>query len=362
MNKETTELEEITEPQFVPASKWERILYAFITIAMPIISFAITYDDILNPDWQDGHISSYAGILLGGTVSRYFFPFLIYAIIAFGLLLFAPKGFSRSFFIRLGIYTGGILALQYVIILSVFTNGVGAIIAIVGGLALFFSTRFLYRKFGVKKTVLIYIAFFLGFYAIWALATDFRDALSALSLVVIFFFATAPFAVLVIATLTSWHLQKEYPFSRKEVLGLGAWLFPYVAAWRLAILKMMEVYSSLPTQPPCYIATAAAKGHPRFVKSEPVLANNGKIININPQLRYLKFAEICLVIIVPSFHKILRKIYDLVGKKLAQRINHPLLADMAYLMLKPFEWGTRFVMKALFPNLNQIAMKIYQGK
>ncbi|MCP4924136.1 MAG: hypothetical protein GY915_08950, partial [bacterium] len=109
MTEENIELSEKEEPNFVPTSKGERFLYAFIAIVMPIISFAITYDDILNPDWQDGHLTSYAGILLGGTVSRYFFPFLIYAMLAFGLLLFAPKRFSKSFFIRLGVYTGILL-------------------------------------------------------------------------------------------------------------------------------------------------------------------------------------------------------------------------------------------------------------
>ncbi len=362
MTEENTELTEIEETQFVPTSKGERFLYAFVAIVMPIISFAITYDDILNPDWQDGQLTSYVGILLGGTVSRYFFPFLIYAMIAFGLLLLSPKRFSRSFFIRLGIYTGIVLALQYVILLGLFTVGIATIASVIGGTLLYFGTRFLHRKIGAKKTALIYVTILLGIYVVWGIATDFRDALSVLSLVVIFFFATAPFAVLVIGVITSRELIREYPVSQKEYLGLGVWFIGYIVVWRLAILKMMEVYSALPTQPPCYIATAAAKGHPQFVRSTPLRAQDGQIVRVNAQLRYLKFAEIALMVITPRIHKLLRKIYDIAGKALARGVVHPLSADMAYLALKPFEWSARSLMKILFPDFNEIAKKIYQGK
>lgn len=34
----------------------------------------------------------------------------------------------------------------------------------------------------------------------------------------------------------------------------------------------------------------------------------------------------------------MRRVYDYIGPRLARRLVHPLLADAAYLLLKPFEW------------------------
>ncbi len=91
-----------------------------------------------------------------------------------------------------------------------------------------------------------------------------------------------------------------------------------------------------------------------------VLVGDGQIVRINAQLRYLKCAELTLMIVSPRVHKMLRNIYDVLGKFLAQGIRSPFIADFAYLVLKPIEWEAKIVMKVLFPNLAEVANKIYQ--
>ncbi|OQX17935.1 MAG: hypothetical protein BWK76_09030 [Desulfobulbaceae bacterium A2] len=42
----------------------------------------------------------------------------------------------------------------------------------------------------------------------------------------------------------------------------------------------------------------------------------------------------------------LRMVYDRVGRPLARRMTNPYVADVAYLLLQPFEWGTMGALKA----------------
>ena len=76
-----------------------------------------------------------------------------------------------------------------------------------------------------------------------------------------------------------------------------------------------RVYSKLPLEDPsgCYIATAAARGHPAIVKSWPVQLAGGKILQVNRQLAILKAGELALRALAPRLHCALRWIYDFVG-------------------------------------------------
>jgi hypothetical protein len=140
-----------------------------------------------------------------------------------------------------------------------------------------------------------------------------------------------------------------------------AWLAAYAVAWRYDILKMYELYAALPPQPPpdCYIATAATQGHPRVVGSRLVQRADGKSMQVNGQLQVLKFAEQALLAVNPRWHTALRRIYDVVGKSLARRIRSPFLADIAYLLLKPFEWLARWLLKMIIPEIDALTEKIY---
>src|SRR5262249_24674408 len=101
------------------------------------------------------------------------------------------------------------------------------------------------------------------------------------------------------------------------------------------------VYSKLPLTAPqnCYVATAAARGHQSIVRSTRVMASDGSWFMVNDQLRRLKAAELIIEGLFPKLHRLMRSLYDQLGPPLArQMIGRPLLADAAYLLLKPAEW------------------------
>jgi hypothetical protein len=73
----------------------------------------------------------------------------------------------------------------------------------------------------------------------------------------------------------------------------------------------------------------------------------------------LKCAELALLAINPRLHIVLRRIYDVVGKTLARKIQNPFMADIAYVALKPAEWLARLILKILISNVDLIAKEIY---
>ncbi|MEK6234867.1 MAG: hypothetical protein N2C14_09155, partial [Planctomycetales bacterium] len=66
-------------------------------------------------------------------------------------------------------------------------------------------------------------------------------------------------------------------FSLAQIFCVTAWFGVYLAAWRQSVQLMLIEYSKLPTEPPgCYVATAAAKGHARFVGARSTAFANGE--------------------------------------------------------------------------------------
>lgn len=174
--------------------------------------------------------------------------------------------------------------------------------------------------------------------------------------------ASAPFWSLLIMGVTGFRLLKHYEtgFTLLRGVGILAWLGGFAAAWSVAIIRMFQLYAELPPQPPdCYIATAAANGHARFVGSREVALANGARMRVNVQLQRLKCAELALKAISPRLHAMLRKLYDALGRPLAKRMTNPFVADAAYLLLKPFEWISIFVLRLIVPEINILARKMY---
>jgi hypothetical protein len=155
--------------------------------------------------------------------------------------------------------------------------------------------------------------------------------------------------------------QERMRFTLRTLMGVITWFAAYFAAWRTAVVLMLQQYSELPVTPPsdCYVSTAAAKGHRRFVRGEPVSARSGEMRRVNDQMRYLKAAELLLRASSPRGHRVLRSIYDRVGPVLAATLVHPALADTAYLALKPAEWLARAVLALLVPGQGALIRSLY---
>jgi hypothetical protein len=121
---------------------------------------------------------------------------------------------------------------------------------------------------------------------------------------------------------------------------IAGWLVAYSAAWTKSYFAAIEAYYQLPlTSPGCYIATAAAQGHRRIVRSWP--AGDRRI---NGQLALLKAGERRLENRLPRVHRLMRRVYDGIGPGMARQMRHPWIADLAYLTLKPIEWLTTAVL------------------
>jgi hypothetical protein len=349
----------------IPVSKSGRLLYLSTTILIPIMLFVMAYDGSFGPDWQSGSMSDYTLIMLSGEASYYFYPLLIYSMLCMLLIIASPIRFARLFIVRLGIYTGAILAIQYATLfsLSMVEIEVYAIAAL--GVVIPYGARWLFRKMAQKygKSMAWYLMLgLLGCLAVIAVIVT-REMFAPFALLLLAL-ASGPYWCVICVGLVSWRLLKSYELplrnKRQQVFGGLAWVLPFLGAWRLSFLKTMEVYSSLPTYPPdCYIATAAAKGHTRLVMSQPVVIRNELEFRVNAQMKYFKCAELLLLAVQPKAHQKLRELYDFVGRRLSQAIVHPILADIIYLTLKPFEWLAKGLLVVVIPDIGKITPAIY---
>jgi hypothetical protein len=349
-----------TKQLLVPKSRWERALYALIVIVLPILCFSLSFfwSDILKPEWQSGEFSDYAMLMILPGATIFFFPFMAYAIVSIVLLQVAPERFAKRFIIRFGIHTGTILALQYAIFTASFTFTIG-----LGFAAILFFIKWLLGKIKSRfiATGIVFLLFILAGIGAMLWMHISIPQLSFIGLIAIL--SASPILCLAITVVTSFKLLKFYKtgaFTFGQGIGLLVWLGSYGLAWRFSVLKAIEVYKSLPPQPPsCYIATAAARGHKSIVRSQPVVLQSG-LLWVNLQLQYLKCAELALQALAPKLHHCLRKMYDFVGKAMAGKLKNPSLADLAYLTLKPLEWLTRLVLKVLIPEIDLVARELYR--
>ncbi|HNB41159.1 MAG TPA: hypothetical protein PLG52_06645, partial [Anaerolineales bacterium] len=105
---------------------WKRILFGLFVVAAPIFNFSLI--ELMKPEWQDGRFTSYLYLFLLPEASWGFFPLLLYAILSYLLLLWDSEQFADSMIIRLGIYGGTLLALQYSILSFIATFSVSPMV------------------------------------------------------------------------------------------------------------------------------------------------------------------------------------------------------------------------------------------
>lgn len=355
------EMNEPIAPSDFPVRGWWKIFYAVFLLIIPAFSFWAVA--AIKPEWQSGDRDAYVPLLMLPEAAVFFLILIAYSIVCYLLLLFYSDRFAKFFAVRLGIYTGVFLALQYTILLGayLFYNAKSLAILLVWFLPLYLPK--LYRLSIVKKVLNFVrpwmIAVVLIAYAVIVAAI--RDqAFIPLFLVFLGLIAAGPFWSFLIAMQASiWLLNyHETNFTLPRGLGIAAWLASFIVAWRYDILKMYELYAQLPPVPPpdCYIATAAAQGHPRFVGSRMVQLANGHSMQVNRQLQVFKCVELALMAVAPRTHKVLRRMYDFLGKPLARMIRYPLLADAAYLLLKPFEWAAGSILRRIVPEVMSISI------
>lgn len=317
---------------------------------------------------------AWAGLLLGGTAGVCFYPCLALAMTSMAAVCAAPERYMPRFAVRLGLYSGVVLAIQYIALLALsFEQSRWSAVAycavaaaLLGGIkAANWALWSALRRWQSRRPrydwplapgpmIVLAIAGVVG-------------AIVGFPYILAFTLATAPVWTLSAFLTMSAIAYRSVPggpqLGLSQLLGCVSWLAAYMASWRFAIVVSWHEYELLPTTPPaCYIATAATRGHRAIVRSERIRLSGGRYCLINDQLRWLKAFELAIKAIAPGLHAMIRWVYDRVGPALASAIAvHPLLCDVAYLLLKPCDWIARGVLRMFVPDAGTRIAAFYRG-
>ena len=357
-----------------PLSTFVRAACAVGGIVLPAICLLLNAAfNPLAPEWQTGMWSARVKLLLAAEVIWLFYPFLLYAMASLALLLYDPLRWATSAWVRLGIYTGAVLALHHTLLAAVATAqppavlsprtllalAVAAAATVVPAAAAWLTEQGLERLTRRTADPVRRQAVYGGGILIAVIVA------SSVGGLVFMLIGGAPALALASFGAMSWFAWEH---AGPGASGLARWLPPlgwavgYAAAWRVAIGRAADAYASLPTTPPdCYVCTAAARGHPRVVGSRAVHGPGGPPLWVNRQMRRLKCTEVVLRAACPPLHRRCRRLYDRFGPRLAGRLRHPLLADAAYLSLKPAEWLAAAALTVLLPDARRRVGRFYDA-
>ncbi|MSU28167.1 MAG: hypothetical protein CK546_01940 [Pedosphaera sp.] len=132
---------------------------------------------------------------------------------------------------------------------------------------------------------------------------------------------------------------------------LKAWLAG-IPLWAGAFYYSWKTFSQLPDEPPkgCFVVTAAARGHIQLVGPFVPYQRHGRARSVNHQLLTFWAFEERWQATAPRTHRAFRRLYNVVGPRLARRLANPWFADAAYLALKPCEWIAARLLPEASPN------------
>lgn len=373
------EVDVLTEP---PVSRWRRFVRFFLRsrpvfwktlgclggIVIPAFCFLIAMPNgspLVTSKWQSGNPNQYANLMLQWPSVLPFYPILLFCMVCCWLVLFGGQRWIDRIWIRFGIYTGIPVAVQFHVLLfspndwnpvhfgysviSLFV-GVAITLAVVVILMSFFALAGkLKRKIGdVAFVVLLLVAFAVRCLLVWVNDLD----ASLASIFIPYELGGAVLGCLILSTvfatttysLLAWHVwhraeDRRIRFGLLQMLGGLTWSAAYLAAWRASVVMAIAEYKTLPmSDPRCYVCTAAARGHRRFVGSFEITLDDGTKAVANRQLQVLKAAELAVMVTLPKLHHGFRWIYNRVGPKMAACLATHWIADIGFVTLKLIEW------------------------
>jgi hypothetical protein len=330
----------------------------FAGAVLPLICFAISFPE--RPRWQSGRYEEYAKLLLSHAGSAPQYPFLLYSMVCLVLLVWRPERWRDRSVVRLGIYLGVLLAAEFWVVFHTALGGTESGYM----LPLFFSALAVAVTWAAGKLnpwAWVAIAVLFGLMVL-ASGGDFLGLGIFLALWCSTTWAFASYAYLAVGLLRA-RSAEGFRFSLTQLLAIMGALSAHLAAWRLSFLQVLDDYAQLPTTAPhgCFVCTAAAGGHPRFVRSEVVHSTVWGPQRVNDQLRYLKAFELLLLRLCPGAHAGCRRIYNRLGPRAAAWLRHPLAADAGYLLLKPAEWLARLCLILAIPGHGALIRRLYRS-
>ncbi|MBX2850275.1 MAG: hypothetical protein KTR15_00850 [Phycisphaeraceae bacterium] len=331
-----------------PVSQIVGLLFGMFGPGMVVLLASFDPMQPLTVDWQSGQLRDYVGTMLAGRAMWAFYPFLLWSYIALVVLLSAPMAMGRLWWVRIGLWLGCLLGVQYQIILSVGLLGLSEQfwIACVFGLipmgilaAVVISQRALdatrkpkprqRRNWQVSLVVVgLTIAALIGI------------GVASRGMVLMVVLLGGPYLMLLCMSAALCRVYRtdfSQPAERSKPIPVAATALGYVAAWPIAISQAQIVYNSLPTtDPSCYACTASAHGHRWLTRATPVRFPGGRVVLVTQQMRTLKAAELLIAARFPRLHRSMRRVYDRVGPRIASQIRSRWLADVSYLFFVPF--------------------------
>ncbi len=345
--------------------------YLLFTVVIPLLViafFAFITGTGVGPtvDWQTGQWNDYVEIYLFFPSLAYILPFMFLSIISITLLAADYRQFKKFFVVRLGIYTGALIAWEYAMLghFALINTQFFYFTAI--ALLLLWIAHILCKKLEGWKIAVLVIIIGLAFEIFgFAQGMGMGGIFMMMAITVVTSIIGSPAWAGFFATLLSWKLLHEKTSEDEKWVGkkieyVLLYIVTYATAVSFAIEEAVKAYYKLPVTPPssCYVATAASKGHKAFVGSQPAIGSDGEQFLLNRQLQYCKYVELTIKTISPSTHRWLRKYYNNFGARLAKRIHNPWLADAAFILLKPIEW-TGIALTVLMPTHRPLVQKLY---
>jgi len=328
-----------------------RCLMFLSGVLCPLI-FIFTFgpsDFLLLDAWQDGRWKTKVSLLLSLPVMLPFLPGILFSIVSLGCLCIRPES-HKYLWVKTGIYTGAILSTHFCLLTAIATDGVvlflGLATIVIGGpiaYGLFailgaFSKNIDIKRFSIQAMMSIVLLIALGITLFQLFGPEF---FAPLANVILGFLGTPAFCA-VTYVLTAGRIafiKQKTKYPKGFFFILTGWMVHYFAAWQIAIKLMTDEYSKLPATMPsggCFISSAAAWGHPVLVRTFP---NQGDR-KVNRQMQDVKILEFSLQVIAPKTHRILRRIYNRIGPKLASVFRRsPYLADLAFVAFLPFQFA-----------------------
>lgn len=316
--------------------------------------------------WQSGRMVDYQLVFMSGVPLAYFLPVFLFSMAGLIAVVFQPS--TRKLpWVRVALMGGAIASVVHLLCLLPLTGLVVPLIAavFVGPCLAFLIWTVMQipwsyvRKFGIRHIVILtsVVACLLGLFQFTELSSVVFSVVFG-SLVACFVSASALNATTYLRLAIAVEIENLFevneqsqidnrwlrhedspPWPISLVSMAGAWLVAYGSSWILAVRQTLVDYEKLPTSDPnCYVSSAAAHGHATLVGSFEV-AHDGSPVVVNRQMQEMKCLELAFAVTLPKAHRLVRRVYNFVGPKLAWVCRrNAWFADVSFLMLKPVEW------------------------
>ena len=111
-----------------------------------------------------------------------------------------------------------------------------------------------------------------------------------------------------------------------------------------------------------YLCTVAACGHPKIVKPLKFGIRHNKIIIVNRQLQIANAFEEMIANYFPTFHRVVRIIYDRYGYPISKKISNAYISDIVYILMKPFEFFFLINLYLFIEKPEELIRKQYSSK